>query len=60
MSNQVNDIKHEVNGDDLNAVMKKYDRESNVRIWTGKPALIVKTYRVFAFLYLGNPVLDIS
>lgn len=43
MSNQVNDIKHEVNGDDLNAVMKKYDRESNVRIWTGKPALIVKT-----------------
>ena len=43
MSNQVNDIKHEVNSDDLNAVMKKYDRESNVRIWTGKPALIVKT-----------------
>lgn len=42
MSNQVNDIKHEVNGDDLDAVMKKYDRESNVRIWTGKPALIVK------------------
>ncbi|MBQ7481353.1 MAG: TRAP transporter large permease subunit, partial [Lachnospiraceae bacterium] len=42
MSNQASDIKHEVNSDDLDAVMKKYDRESNVRVWTGKPALIVK------------------
>lgn len=24
---------------DLEAVMKKYDRQSNVRIWTGKPRL---------------------
>ena len=35
------DIKHEVNND-LDEVMKKYDRESNVRVWTGKPALAVK------------------
>lgn len=42
MSNQASDIKHEVNSDDLDAVMKKYDRESNVRVWTGKPAIIVK------------------
>lgn len=28
--------------EDLDAVMKKYDRESNVRLWTGTPGLIVK------------------
>nr|MCR5790952.1 TRAP transporter permease [Lachnospiraceae bacterium] len=28
--------------EDIAEVMKKYDRESNVRIWTGKPALVVK------------------
>ena len=27
---------------DVDAVMKKYDRESNVRIWEGTPAVIVK------------------
>lgn len=27
---------------DVEAVMKKYDRESNTRIWTGKPALVVR------------------
>jgi TRAP transporter 4TM/12TM fusion protein len=27
---------------DVEAVMKKYDRESNTRIWTGKPALFIK------------------
>lgn len=42
MSNQTDDIKHEVNSSDLDAVMKKYDRESNVRVWMGRPALIVK------------------
>ena len=26
---------------DLEAVMKKYDRESNTRIWEGKPKLVV-------------------
>ena len=26
---------------DLDAVMKKYDRESNTRIWEGKPKLVV-------------------
>lgn len=26
---------------DLDAVMKKYDRESNVRIWEGKPRIVV-------------------
>ncbi len=27
---------------DVDAIMKKYDRESNQRIWTGTPAIIVK------------------
>ena len=26
---------------DLDAVMKKYDRESNTRVWEGTPKLIV-------------------
>ena len=26
---------------DLDAVMKKYDRESNTRIWEGKPKMII-------------------
>ena len=27
---------------DLDAVMKKYDRESNVRIWQGKGAVFIR------------------
>ena len=43
MSNQVNDkATYEVEQTDIEEVMKKYDRESNVRIWTGTPGLIVK------------------
>ena len=33
---------HEVMQEDLEEVMRKYDRESNVRVWRGRPALIVK------------------
>ena len=44
MSNQVDDKKeYELDNEDLDEVMKKYDRESNIRVWTGKPAIIVKT-----------------
>ena len=42
MSNQANDMEYKANNNDLDEVMKKYDRESNVRVWTGKPAIIVK------------------
>lgn len=43
MSNQVKDINvNESSQENLDEVMKKYDRESNVRIWTGKPAIAVK------------------
>ncbi len=28
---------------DLEAVMKKFDRESNTRVWTGKPKLVIST-----------------
>ena len=27
---------------DVEAVMKKYDRESNVRVWQGAPKLVVR------------------
>ncbi|MCR5557249.1 MAG: TRAP transporter permease [Butyrivibrio sp.] len=43
MNNQVKDLNiNEPSQESLDEVMKKYDRESNVRIWTGKPAIVVK------------------
>ena len=28
--------------EDVDAVMKKYDRESNVRVWEGKPKTVIR------------------
>lgn len=36
---------------DVEAVMKKYDRESNVRVWEGKPAVIVRWLSVLFSFY---------
>lgn len=36
---------------DVEAVMKKYDRESNVRVWTGKPKLIISILMTAFSLY---------
>ncbi len=36
---------------DVEAVMKKYDRESNVRIWEGKPAVVVRWLSALFSLY---------
>ena len=36
---------------DVDAVMKKYDRESNVRIWEGRPAVIVRWLSAMFSLY---------
>ncbi len=36
---------------DVDAVMKKYDRESNVRIWEGTPAVIVRWVSALFSLY---------
>lgn len=36
---------------DVDAVMKKYDRESNVRIWEGTPKLIIRYLMVAFSLY---------
>ena len=52
--------KHDTHPEDPNAVgsakdvedlMRKYDKESNTRIWEGKPALIVRMVMVFFSLY---------
>lgn len=42
MSQVLDKQEYELDQEDLEEVMKKYDRESNVRIWTGRPAWIVK------------------
>ena len=36
---------------DVEAVMKKYDRESNIRIWTGTPKLLIRLIMVAFSLY---------
>lgn len=36
---------------DVEAVMKKYDRESNVRIWEGKPAVVIRWLAVLFSVY---------
>ena len=36
---------------DVEDLMRKYDKESNTRIWEGKPALIVRMVMVFFSLY---------
>ena len=37
--------------DDVEAVMKKYDRESNVRIWEGKPKLFIRLLAIAFSVY---------
>lgn len=37
--------------EDVEAVMKKYDRESNVRIWSGKPAVVIRWLSVLFSVY---------
>ncbi len=36
---------------DVDEIMRKYDRESNTRIWTGKPKIIVSAITVIFSLY---------
>lgn len=39
---------------DLDAVMKKYDRESNTRIWEGKPKIVVNSIlAIFSLFCIG-------
>lgn len=37
--------------EDVEVIMRKYDRESNTRIWEGTPAVIVRVLMVFFSLY---------
>ena len=46
-----NERENELMQEDLEEVMRKYDRESNVRVWTGKPALIVKVVLIAFSLF---------
>ena len=48
----VADVEADVNvANAVDEVMKKYDRESNTRIWEGKPKLVVKTIMALFSLY---------
>ncbi len=52
MGNQIDERQgYELHQEDLENVIKKYDRESNVRVWTGKPALVVKTILIIFSLF---------
>jgi TRAP transporter 4TM/12TM fusion protein len=37
--------------EDVDAVMKKYDRESNTRIWEGKPKMVIRYLMAFFSVY---------
>lgn len=41
----------QMDGSDLDAVMRKYDRESNTRVWEGTPAIIIKVIMALFALY---------
>ena len=47
---------------DVDAVMKKYDRESNIRIWTGKYKIGYprNSHRLLTVVYLCNTYLQPS
>ena len=38
--------------EDVDAIMKKYDRESNVRIWEGTPKLVIRVLLALFAIYL--------
>ncbi len=38
----MNENMNAVSQTDVDAVMKKYDRESNVRVWTGRPKQVIR------------------
>lgn len=42
----MSDMNQAVSSAEVDAVMKKYDRESNTRIWTGRPGLVIKCIMV--------------
>ncbi len=41
----------QVDASDLDAVMRKYDRESNTRVWEGTPAIVIKVIMALFALY---------
>ncbi len=45
------DVTSEVNSKEFDSVMRKYDRESNTRIWEGKPKVIVNSLMVAFSVY---------
>ena len=55
MSQVLDKQEYELDQEDLEEVMKKYDRESNVRIWTGRPAWIVKAILIGFSLFCIRP-----
>ena len=47
----ITNLTTELTDQNLTAVMKKYDRESNTRIWKGTQGIIVRWFSVFFSLY---------
>lgn len=47
----ITELTRELTDQNINAVMKKYDRESNTRIWKGTPGIIVRWVSALFSLY---------
>ena len=50
LDHEVHEMEHDIQAD-VDAVMKKYDRESNVRVWEGMPKTIVRLLSIIFSVY---------
>ena len=50
LDHEVHEMEHDIQAD-VDAVMKKYDRESNVRVWEGVPKTIVRLLNIVFSVY---------
>ena len=50
MPEEENNVKGQIEAD-VDAIMRKYDRESNTRIWEGKPKIVVGVILALFSLY---------
>ena len=50
LDQEVHEMEHDIQAD-VDAVMKKYDRESNTRIWTGAPQMVIRCIMALFSVY---------
>ena len=60
LDHEMHEMEHDIQAD-VDAVMKKYDRESNVRVWEGIPGQVIRwLMAVFSLFCLYLTLFDKS